>query len=87
MTELLRANPTLQANSAPRFLHVLVPPFMLLSSVPFFLLGIILLFTFSVLVLVLIFAGCAAGDTAMAVVLQVVGEKHGRHAASPQLSR
>ncbi|MDQ6671341.1 MAG: ABC transporter permease [Chloroflexota bacterium] len=35
---------------APRFLHFLVPPFMLLSSVPFFLLGIILLFTFSVIV-------------------------------------
>jgi peptide/nickel transport system permease protein len=35
---------------APRFLHVLVPPFMLLSSVPFFLLGIVLLFTFSVIV-------------------------------------
>jgi len=35
---------------APRFLHVLVPPFMLLSSVPFFLLAIILVFTFSVLV-------------------------------------
>jgi peptide/nickel transport system permease protein len=35
---------------SPRFLHVLVPPFMLLSSVPFFLLGIILLFTFSVIV-------------------------------------
>ncbi len=34
---------------APRFLHVLVPPFMLLSSVPFFLLAIILVFTFSVL--------------------------------------
>jgi len=35
---------------APRVLHVLVPPFMLLSSVPFFLLGIVLLFTFSVVV-------------------------------------
>jgi peptide/nickel transport system permease protein len=35
---------------SPRFLHFLVPPFMLLSSVPFFLLGIILLFTFSVIV-------------------------------------
>jgi peptide/nickel transport system permease protein len=35
---------------APRFLYVLVPPFMLLSSVPFFLLGIVLLFTFSVIV-------------------------------------
>ena len=35
---------------APRVLHVLVPPFMLLSSVPFFLLGIVLLFTFSVIV-------------------------------------
>jgi peptide/nickel transport system permease protein len=35
---------------APRFLHVLVPPFMVLSSVPFFLLGIVLLFTFSVIV-------------------------------------
>jgi len=34
---------------APRFLHVLVPPFMLLSSVPFFLLGIVLLFMFSVI--------------------------------------
>ncbi len=34
---------------APRLLHVLVPPFMLLSSVPFFLLAIILVFTFSVL--------------------------------------
>src|SRR5207244_12257334 len=34
----------------PRVLHVLVPPFMLLSSVPFFLLGIVLLFTFSVVV-------------------------------------
>jgi len=35
---------------APRVLHVLVPPFMLLSSVPFFLLGIVLLFTFPVVV-------------------------------------
>lgn len=35
---------------APAFLHVLVPPFMLLSSVPFFLLAIVLVFTFSVLV-------------------------------------
>ena len=35
---------------APGFLHILVPPFMLLSSVPFFLLGIVLLFTFSVVV-------------------------------------
>jgi peptide/nickel transport system permease protein len=35
---------------APRALHVLVPPFMLLSSVPFFLLAIVLVFTFSVLV-------------------------------------
>jgi len=35
---------------APRILHVLVPPFMLLSSVPFFLLAIVLVFTFSVLV-------------------------------------
>jgi peptide/nickel transport system permease protein len=34
---------------APRMLHVLVPPFMLLSSVPFFLLAIVLVFTFSVL--------------------------------------
>jgi peptide/nickel transport system permease protein len=34
---------------APRLLHVLVPPFMLLSSVPFFLLAIVLVFTFSVL--------------------------------------
>lgn len=34
---------------APRVLHVLVPPFMLLSSVPFFLLAIVLVFTFSVL--------------------------------------
>ena len=34
---------------APRYLHVLVPPFMLLSSVPFFLLAIVLVFTFSVL--------------------------------------
>jgi peptide/nickel transport system permease protein len=35
---------------SPRFLHFLVPPFMLLSSVPFFLLGIVLLFAFSVIV-------------------------------------
>jgi peptide/nickel transport system permease protein len=35
---------------APRIMHVLVPPFMLLSSVPFFLLAIVLLFTLSVLV-------------------------------------
>lgn len=35
---------------APAFLHILVPPFMLLSSVPFFLLAIVLVFTFSVLV-------------------------------------
>lgn len=35
---------------SPRILHVLVPPFMLLSSVPFFLLAIVLVFTFSVLV-------------------------------------
>jgi peptide/nickel transport system permease protein len=35
---------------APRILHFLIPPFMLLSSVPFFLLGIVLLFTFSVVV-------------------------------------
>jgi peptide/nickel transport system permease protein len=35
---------------APRALHVLVPPFMLLSSVPFFLLAIVLVFSFSVLV-------------------------------------
>ncbi len=35
---------------APRALHVLVPPFMLLSSVPFFLLAIVLVFTFSVIV-------------------------------------
>ena len=34
---------------APRILHILVPPFMLLSSVPFFLLAIVLVFTFSVL--------------------------------------
>ena len=30
---------------APRALHVLVPPFMLLSSIPFFLLAIVLVFT------------------------------------------
>jgi peptide/nickel transport system permease protein len=35
---------------APRALHILVPPFMLLSSVPFFLLAIVLVFTFSVVV-------------------------------------
>jgi peptide/nickel transport system permease protein len=35
---------------APRALHFLVPPFMLLSSVPFFLLAIVLVFTFSVIV-------------------------------------
>jgi peptide/nickel transport system permease protein len=35
---------------APAVLHILVPPFMLLSSVPFFLLAIVLVFTFSVLV-------------------------------------
>jgi peptide/nickel transport system permease protein len=35
---------------APAALHILVPPFMLLSSVPFFLLAIVLVFTFSVLV-------------------------------------
>jgi peptide/nickel transport system permease protein len=35
---------------APAVLHILVPPFMLLSSVPFFLLAIVLVFTLSVLV-------------------------------------
>jgi peptide/nickel transport system permease protein len=35
---------------APGFLHVLVPPFMLLSSIPFFLLAIVLVFAFSVVV-------------------------------------
>jgi peptide/nickel transport system permease protein len=33
---------------APRFLHALVPPFMILSAIPFFLLGIILISIFAV---------------------------------------